>query len=146
MSWKLGDGKYIRFWEDKWLDNEALRVKFPRLFSIANEKSASLSQVGFWNSDTWCWKVAWRRSLFEWEIGEENQLTSLLDNKTLLKGSRDQWIWKTTEKLSYTVNSAYNCLRTRDEGANSTLYEGLWSIKALPSTLTIAWRVLMTNF
>ena len=26
-------------------------------------------------------------------------------NKTLLKGSRDQWIWKAAEKLSYTVNS-----------------------------------------
>jgi len=42
ISWKLGDDKDIRFWEDKWLDNEVLRVKFPRLFSIANEKSASL--------------------------------------------------------------------------------------------------------
>jgi len=47
ISWKLGDGKDIRFWEDKWLDNEVLRVKFSRLFSIANEKSGSLSQVGF---------------------------------------------------------------------------------------------------
>ena len=46
------------------------------------------------------------------------------------------------EKLSYTVNSTNNCLRTRDEGANSTLYETFWSIKALPSTLTTAWRVL----
>jgi len=138
----LGDGKDIRFWKDKWLDNEVLRVKFSRLFSIANEKFASLSQVGFWNNDTWCWKVAWRRNLFEWEIGEENQLTLLLDNKTLLKESRDQWICKATKKLSYTVNLAYNCLRIRDEGANSTLYEALWSIKALPSTLTTAWRVL----
>jgi len=65
----------------------------------------------------------------------------LLDNKTLLKG-QDQWIWKAAEKLCYTVNSTYNCLRTRDEGANSTLYEALWSIKALPSALTTAWRVL----
>jgi len=72
----LGDGKYIRFWEDKWLDNKVLRVKFLRLFSIANEKSASLSQVSFWNNDTWYWKVACRSNLFEWEIGEENQLTS----------------------------------------------------------------------
>jgi len=66
----------------------------------------------------------------------------VLYNKTLLKGSKDQWIWKAAEKLSYTINSAYNCLRTRDEGANSTLYVALWSIKALPSALTTAWRVL----
>lgn len=37
VTWRIGDRKLIRFWEDKWIDKEALCVKFPRLFSISTE-------------------------------------------------------------------------------------------------------------
>ena len=33
--WEIGDGKEIRFWEDKWVDNVSLKHKFPRLFSLS---------------------------------------------------------------------------------------------------------------
>ena len=29
----VGDGKEIKLCEDKWVDNESLKQKFPRLFS-----------------------------------------------------------------------------------------------------------------
>jgi len=36
-SWEVGNGRKIRFWEDKWVGNVKLKEKFPRLFSICSE-------------------------------------------------------------------------------------------------------------
>ena len=33
-TWEVGNGRVIRLWEDKWMGNTNLKVKFPRLFSI----------------------------------------------------------------------------------------------------------------
>ena len=52
--WVVGDGKEIKFWEDKWVDNESPKKKFPRL-----------------------WKLGWRRALFVWESSQVDQLSQL---------------------------------------------------------------------
>jgi len=41
--------------------------------------------MGWWNSNQWSWNLEWRRTLFEWEVGEERQLKQLLENKSLIK-------------------------------------------------------------
>jgi len=62
--WEVGDGKDIRFWEDKWVDNVPLMHKFPRLFSISLFTGRTLSQVGVWSNNNWSWELSWRRNLF----------------------------------------------------------------------------------
>jgi len=138
----LGDGKLIRFWKDKWLGREALEVKYFRLFSISNDKVANLSQVSSWNNNQWFWKLEWRRSLFEWEEREANQLVNFLNEKSLAKDIGDHWVWKTNENLGYTVNSTYKCLITEVEGDFRSIYKFFWSLKALPSFMTTVGRVL----
>jgi len=72
--------------------------------------------------------VAWRRILFDWEAEEENHLMYLLDDKVPCIGSEDLWVWKAGEDQTYTVSSAYRCLRLKEEGAFRSLYEAFWSI------------------
>jgi len=66
----VGDGKEIKFWKDKWVDNESLKQKFPRLFSFSLNIGRTLSQVGVWNDNYWLWKLGWRRALFVWESSQ----------------------------------------------------------------------------
>lgn len=123
-------------WEDKWIDTWTLCFKFPGLFSISSDKTACLFQTGDWDNNKWIWKLEWRRTLFECEVGEENNLKQLIDDKTLSQGIGDQWVWKAGEKLIYTVSSAYRRLRMEVERDLRPLYEFFWTIKVLPSTMT----------
>jgi len=60
IIWDIGDGKDIRFWEDKWVDNEEFKVKFPRLFSLTTFKGAKLNQAGSLSNNVWSWNLKWR--------------------------------------------------------------------------------------
>jgi len=54
----------------------------------------------------------------------------------------DRWVWKNGEFPTYTIKSAYNCLRRGREGENVCVYKKLWRCKVVPSTLVSAWRVM----
>jgi len=84
--------------------------------------------------------MEWRRKLFEWEVDEVNNLMHLIDDKAIVKGAGDYWLWKPDEKLEYMVSSAYKILKTEVERELRSLYEFFWSIKALPSKMTTAWH------
>jgi len=45
-TWEVGNGRVIRLWEDKWMGNTNLKVKFPRLFSICVDMESFLWQAG----------------------------------------------------------------------------------------------------
>ncbi|GJX37033.1 reverse transcriptase domain, reverse transcriptase zinc-binding domain protein [Tanacetum coccineum] len=44
----LGDGRDIRFWVDRWVDNRRLCDKFPRLFHLDRKKEGSVMDKGLW--------------------------------------------------------------------------------------------------
>jgi hypothetical protein len=44
-SFKLQDGKQIRFWEDKWLGAKALKEDYPNLYNIVRRKSATVADI-----------------------------------------------------------------------------------------------------
>jgi len=123
VVWRIGDANHIKFWEDKWFASKALNVRFPRLYSITKDKNVVVSQVRVWVNNMWSWKVEWRRTLFEWEIGEELHLLSLLEDKSLSLGSKDQWVWKPDEGFGYIVSSTYSRLRMVEVGTFGSLYK-----------------------
>jgi hypothetical protein len=44
-SFILQDGKEIRFWEDIWLGDAALKVQYPNLFNIVQRKSVTVAEI-----------------------------------------------------------------------------------------------------
>jgi hypothetical protein len=44
-SFKLQDGKQIRFWEDKWLGAHALRDEYPNLYNIVRRRNATVADI-----------------------------------------------------------------------------------------------------
>jgi hypothetical protein len=44
-SFAIKDGSEIRFWEDKWLGNAALREQYPALYRIVRDKNDTLAHV-----------------------------------------------------------------------------------------------------
>jgi len=48
ILWEVGNGREIRFWEDSWAGNVALKELFPRLHSTCTNKDSLLWQVREW--------------------------------------------------------------------------------------------------
>jgi hypothetical protein len=44
-SFKVGNGSQIRFWEEKWLGNQPLKLKYPSLFNIVRRKQDTIANI-----------------------------------------------------------------------------------------------------
>jgi len=138
ISWKVGDGKDVLFWEDCWLGQDALKRVFPRLFSMCPIKDAKVAEIGSWSDGVWVWHLAWCRSLFEWEKPLVDQLYQALLEVSLVLGEADKWVWKAGGLQTFSVSSAYSLLRRDCEVVFSPTYCKLWNCKVVPSTLVTA--------
>ena len=48
IVFSMGDGRRVRFWEDRWCGDDALSVSFPSLYAMAASKEAWVVEV--WDS------------------------------------------------------------------------------------------------
>ena len=69
MRWKVGDGEKVRFWTDKWINQEESPAeRYPKLFIISSQQNHTIRQMGTQNDTGWEWNFSWRRLLFDNEI------------------------------------------------------------------------------
>lgn len=54
---KVGNGRRILFWQDKWLNNSELKIQFPRLYSLSTEKEETLQQISAKKSNMGLWQL-----------------------------------------------------------------------------------------
>ena len=125
ILWEVGNGREIRFWEDSWAGNVALKELFPRLHSTCTNKDSLLWQVREWSESLgWVWKIEWRRNLFEWELSLEYQLMHILGDQMGRADKEDMWAWKDRGTARFTVKSAYSILRDIYQGEEREVYLG----------------------
>lgn len=71
----LKNGKSIEFWTDKWIGNDTLKNKFPRIYKISRTKKATVRDM--MNEDG-AWNIKFRRALNEKEMGDIADLLQVL--------------------------------------------------------------------
>ncbi|GKC26706.1 reverse transcriptase domain, reverse transcriptase zinc-binding domain protein [Tanacetum coccineum] len=52
----LGNGMDIRFWVDRWVDNQRLCDRFPRLYHFDMRKEVNVLERGVWVDNSWVWE------------------------------------------------------------------------------------------
>jgi hypothetical protein len=75
---ELGDGSRIRFWEDVWCGELALKEAFPILDNLAHVKDVSVAVNLDFSSDSGQWNVSFIRSTHDWEVDVLASFYSLL--------------------------------------------------------------------
>lgn len=88
---KVGNGLKTSFWKDKWCYRGSFSHLYPRLYSISNQKEASVGEIGEVLEEGWRWNFVWRRRLFVWE---EELLHSLLEDVEGLRWSHEEDVWR----------------------------------------------------
>jgi hypothetical protein len=95
----VGDGKRTQFWNDVWITSSPLRISFPRIYDICDNKNISVA--GCAQMD---WHPHLRRMLDAQALVEWNQLQVLLQGVQL--GSvPDQITWGLIKSKQFTIAS-----------------------------------------
>ncbi|WVZ51322.1 hypothetical protein U9M48_002476, partial [Paspalum notatum var. saurae] len=95
----------IRFWEDIWLYNQALKDIYPNLFTIVRRKHATVEEVLRTNP----YNVSFRRALIRNKFNEWHNLVARIAFVNLQEG-KDQFVWGLHNKGHFSVNSMYKHL------------------------------------
>ena len=61
MNFKVGKGTKIRFWKDPWCGEVELAGRFPQLFNVAAQRSATVGELWDQNSDLGSWNLRFSR-------------------------------------------------------------------------------------
>jgi len=146
FQWCVGDGRCIKFWDDMWVDEQALKDKFPRLHSISQNKDSLVDIVEWDDSRTSrciTWNLSWRRERFEWEKRLEEQMLALISNVKWDVRREDRLVWVDKDYQDYTVKSGYSILNGESLMQTLEIFKLVWSLNVAPSVLVGAWRLLL---
>jgi hypothetical protein len=116
---KVGNGVTTQFWSDVWVGSRPLKEVFPRPFCVSASKDLLVSDAGSWVGGRWCWAVAWRHNLFQWEMDLYHNLLQVISGVSL-SGVVDNWIWVEDDDGIFSVKSCYNFL-SRSDSSNLLL-------------------------
>jgi hypothetical protein len=130
--WNVGNGKRIRFWEDRWFESCSLAIQFWDIYSIANEQGISLR-------DDWdgCnLKLTFRRTIDSNTMDLWYEMLQLVISVQFIK-EEDDIIWQYISSGKYYVQSLYAVVNKRGE---TYLYPPLmWKLK-IPSYFPMTFR------
>ncbi|XP_071694921.1 uncharacterized protein [Rutidosis leptorrhynchoides] len=108
---QIGNGADSSFWEDPWLGDQPLKVRFGRLFCLEVEQQAVVGERVSWENGRWHANWKWVRDPFGHASGELQNLISLLNSYEKRNLEKDAWQWRlasngifTTKKLSRIID------------------------------------------
>jgi hypothetical protein len=101
-TFELKDGTNTRFWEDTWLVDQPLKVKYPNLYNIVRDPHATVSKV----LATSPLNISFRRALVDNKLREWLNLVAKISHVQLVEGS-DYFKWSLTKSGLYNVRSLY---------------------------------------
>ena len=146
----VGLGNRVRFWQDGWCGDQPFQLAFPRLYSIALDKEASveasLSRQGA--EDRRIWDVRLIRDLNEWEMDEGLHFLRMLGANTPPLDVGDRMRWKLKPNGEFDTWSYYNKLW--DPPSIVFPWKGIWRVKAPRQVSFFIWcvvwnKILMGN-
>jgi len=138
----MGDGRDALFWHDIWVGEIPLKIKFPCLYELAEDKEWSVAEASRVLGPDGGSKRVWRRRLLAWEEESVRECSVLLDNIVLQDNVHDAWRWLLDHIQGYIVKGAYRFLTTTGESLDRTLVDDVWQKHIHAKVSLFVWRLL----
>jgi hypothetical protein len=133
VSFRLGDGCKISFWNDPWLDGSSLASSAPDLFKHCTLRNLSVNTALIDGK----WMRHFKRNLPPEALSQFLVVHARLAEIVLLPGVPDSISWRWTENQAYSTSSAYNI---QFEGAvRHDFIETIWKSEAPLKCRLFAW-------
>ena len=94
MTFKVGDGSLIRFWDDVWCGEEPLKLAYPKLYRIACDKEGPVADFVQCRGHEVHWEVSFTRLAQDWELESISSFLELLYSVKIQSYERDKMCWK----------------------------------------------------
>lgn len=128
----MGSGAITKFWLARWMGDECLALKYPRLFLTSSQQNANINQVSLVVDNVWKWNLQWRRQDFEWDGLQLRQLLDELNAQNILGVGCDKWLWLADPSGQFTVKSAYEAVySSRFVSQPEEVFIEMWKLKVL---------------
>ena len=109
MAFVVGNGRRVKFWLEKWCEDEPLRSVFPSLFAIAVSKEAWVEEVPNGSFEGGCWAPHFVRLLNNWELDEVESFILRLQGKRI-HNEEDELVCVGAKDGGFTVKQLNNTL------------------------------------
>ncbi|GFS31499.1 acyl-CoA N-acyltransferase with RING/FYVE/PHD-type zinc finger protein [Actinidia rufa] len=124
VSYQLGNGSKISFWNDDWCSQIPLRDRFPELFALATNREALVADCWVPSPSGGSWAPLFRRGAQDWELEAFVDFFSALQDVQPVSEEEDRWRWKKQGKGKFTVTSFYHSLS--GFGDPTFPWKGIW--------------------
>ena len=85
----IGDGRRVRFWEDRWCGDEALSLSFPSLYALVTSKEAWVVEVWDATGEDGGSNPRFSRPFNDWEMEMVERFIFLLQGKRVVINLED---------------------------------------------------------
>lgn len=107
ISFKVGVGRRVYFWEHNWCGKLILKEEFQSLYSISCQRDLTIQQIRRSHGGKTFWDLRFRRDFQDWEVSEFHRLIDLVHRQVNLVDNPDVWWWGLGSKEVFSVKSFY---------------------------------------
>ena len=139
----IGEGTKIRFWEDTWIGEASLQQTFPTLYKVSTQKKEMISNMGWFEGNTWRWVLSWKRMLNQEELLAEQTLHIIIQQHYPKRYLPDKVEWN--QCGNFTVKNLYTeALNQQDSGVTvDRMSCSVWQKLAPPKVELMTWLALL---
>ncbi|RVW92306.1 putative ribonuclease H protein [Vitis vinifera] len=110
LAYRVGCGRRVRFWKDKWCRDEPLCESFPSLFAISLAKDAWVLDVWSPNDVGDGWTPLFSRAFNDWEIEMVERFMLKIQAFRVQREDEDKVVWTASKSGAFSVKSLYSIL------------------------------------
>ena len=97
-SFAVGSRSRVKFWKDRWYNEEPLCETFPSLFALSDSKEAWVAYLWEQRGKGGSWNIRFVKNLNDWELVVMEQFLLKLQGQTMKREKEDTVVWKGDSK------------------------------------------------
>jgi hypothetical protein len=110
VSFKVGNGAFLSFWQDHWCGDTPLMVRFPKLYRLASHPEASVQDLMIFDGTNHHWDVNFIQLVHDWELESIADFLDVIYSVVPRQGEIDNICWNPSSNKVFSVNSYYKVL------------------------------------